>query len=87
MQLAAGHRELIYDWRFASTLVYTGAPDQPFEKPSFAAVADSLGVIGPRIMQSKTSVTQSKTPRKSAQEVIPLDLCDPKLSSRSKRRA
>ncbi len=43
-QLAAKDRELTYDSRFASNLVYTREPD----KPSSPALAESTGVTGPQ---------------------------------------
>lgn len=47
-QLAARDRELSYDSRFASNLVYTRAPVQPTKKPSSAALANSAGAAGPQ---------------------------------------
>lgn len=46
-QLAAKDRELAYEARFASNLVYTRAPDPPPQKASSPALADSGGVTGP----------------------------------------
>jgi len=45
-QLAARDRELSYDSRFASNVVYTQAPEQPAQKPSSSALANSAGVTG-----------------------------------------
>jgi type IV secretory pathway VirB10-like protein len=42
-QLAAKDRELAYNSRFASNLVYTRAPDQPSQKASSTALADNAG--------------------------------------------
>lgn len=47
-QIAARDRELSYDSRFASNLVYTRAPVQPTQKPSSAALANSAGATGPQ---------------------------------------
>jgi len=45
-QLAARDRELSYDSRFASNVVYTRTPEQPAQKPSSAALASSAGMTG-----------------------------------------
>lgn len=47
-QLAAKDRELAYDSRFASNLVYARAPDQPSQKSSSVALADDGGGTGPQ---------------------------------------
>lgn len=47
-QLAAKDRELTYNSRFASNLVYTRAPDQPSSKPSNTALGNSAGATGPQ---------------------------------------
>jgi type IV secretion system protein VirB10 len=47
-QLAAKDRELAYESRFASNLVYAREPDQPSQKPFTAALADSEGATGPQ---------------------------------------
>ena len=47
-QLAAKDRELAYESRFASNLVYTRAPDQPSERLSSPALANSAGATGPQ---------------------------------------
>ena len=47
-QLAAKDRELAYDSRFASNLVYTRAPDPSPQQPSSAALADRAGATGPQ---------------------------------------
>ncbi len=47
-QLAAKDRELTYNSRFASNLVYTRAPDQPSSKASSGALGNSSGATGPR---------------------------------------
>jgi type IV secretory pathway VirB10-like protein len=53
-QLAARDRELTYDSRFASNLVYRRAPDQPSQKQSSAALAERTGATGPQ--QETTSI-------------------------------
>ncbi|HEY1731292.1 MAG TPA: TrbI/VirB10 family protein [Terriglobales bacterium] len=47
-QLAARDRELSYDSRFASNLVYTRAPESSPQQSSSAALANSVGVTGPQ---------------------------------------
>ena len=48
-QLAAKDRELTYDSRFASNLVYTRAPDpSPQQKQPSAALAENAGATGPQ---------------------------------------
>jgi type IV secretion system protein TrbI len=48
-QLAAKDRELTYDSRFASNLVYTRAPDpSPQQQRPSAALAESAGATGPQ---------------------------------------
>ena len=47
-QLAAKDRELAYDSRFASNLVYARAPDQPSTRPTSVALADNTGATGPQ---------------------------------------
>jgi type IV secretion system protein VirB10 len=47
-QLAARDRELTYDSRFASNLVYTRAPERSPQQSSSAALANSAGVTGPQ---------------------------------------
>lgn len=63
-QLAARDRELSYDSRFASNLVYTQAPEQPTQKPSSAALANSAGATGPQ--QSAVSSLTSQNPSASS---------------------
>jgi type IV secretory pathway VirB10-like protein len=58
-QLAARDRELSYDSRFASNLVYTQAPEQPTQKPSPAALANSAGATGPQ-QSADSSLTAQK---------------------------
>jgi type IV secretion system protein VirB10 len=53
-QLAAKDRELAYDSRFASNLVYARAPDQPSQKSSSLALADAEGGTG--LQQSVNAV-------------------------------
>jgi type IV secretion system protein VirB10 len=59
-QLAAKDRELAYDSRFASNLVYTRAPDQLSSKPSSAALADNAGATGPK--QNVTAIQSAPDP-------------------------
>ncbi len=66
-QLAAKDRELTYDSRFASNLVYTRAPDQPSQKASPPALADSAGATGP---QQRPIIAQS-APEQAASSLIP----------------
>ncbi|MFP5228735.1 MAG: TrbI/VirB10 family protein [Acidobacteriota bacterium] len=47
-QLAARDRELSYDSRFASNVVYTQAPEQSAQKPSSAALANRAVATGPQ---------------------------------------
>ncbi len=63
-QLAARDRELSYDSRFASNLVYTQAPEQPTQKSSSAALANSAGATGPQ--QSAVSSLTAQNPSASS---------------------
>lgn len=47
-QLAARERELTYDSRFASNLVYTRAPEPSPQQPSSAALANRANMTGPQ---------------------------------------
>jgi type IV secretory pathway VirB10-like protein len=47
-QLAARDRQLAYDSRFASNLVYTRTQDQPSQKSSSLALADNSGAMMPQ---------------------------------------
>ena len=47
-QLAAKDRELTYNSRFASNLVYTRAPEQATSKASITALGNSASAIGPQ---------------------------------------
>jgi type IV secretion system protein VirB10 len=60
-QLAAKDRELAYDSRFASNLVYTRAPDQPSTRPFSAALADGAGVTGPQQGPVSTQLVPGQT--------------------------
>ncbi len=66
-QLAARDRELSYDSRFASNLVYTRAPVQPPKKPSSAALANSAGAAGPQQSIASLLTTQNQ----AASSLIP----------------
>lgn len=65
-QIAAKDRELTYTSRFASNLVYTRAPDQPTQKASSPALADSAGTTGP---QQSSAITQT-APEQAASSLI-----------------
>jgi type IV secretion system protein VirB10 len=73
-QLAAKDRELAYDSRFASNLVYTRAPDQPSIRPSSVALADSASATGPQ----RGPVASQPTPDQAASSlVVPRTAGDP----------
>ena len=55
-QLAARDRELTYDSRFASNLVYTRAPESSPKQSSSAALANSASVTGPQQNAISTSI-------------------------------
>jgi type IV secretion system protein VirB10 len=65
-QIAAKDRELTYASRFASNLVYTRAPDQPSQKVSSPALADSAGATGPK----QSSTASESTPDHAARSLI-----------------
>jgi len=77
-QLAARDRELSYDSRFASNLVYTRAPVQPAQKPSSAALANSAGATGPQ--QSVASLLTIPNPA-AAKMIAPQTASDPPATS------
>lgn len=60
-QLAARDRELSYDSRFASNVVYTQAPEQSAQKPSSAALANSAGTNGPQQNAVSSLTAQNQT--------------------------
>lgn len=66
-QLAAKDRELTYNSRFASNLVYTRAPDQPSSKASITALRNSLGATGPQ----RDSVFVQAGQEQSASNLLP----------------
>jgi len=61
-QLAARDRELTYESRFASNLVYTRAPEQPFKKSFFPALAESAGATGPQQNPASSLTSQNQAP-------------------------
>jgi type IV secretion system protein VirB10 len=73
-QLAAKDRELAYNSRFASNLVYTRAPDQPSQKASSTALADSAGITGPQ--QAPVS-SQSVQDQAASSLIVPHTAGDP----------
>ena len=60
-QLAAKDRELSYESRFASNLVYTRAPVQPSRKVSSPALANNAGATGPQQRTAPSLTNQSRT--------------------------
>jgi len=60
-QLAARDRELSYNSRFASNVVYTRTPEQSVQKPSSAALASSAGVTGPQQSVAPLSTDQDRS--------------------------
>jgi type IV secretion system protein VirB10 len=66
-QIAAKDRELAYNSRFASNLVYTRTPDQPSEKANSRALADSAGITGPQ----QASIASHSAQDQSASSLIP----------------
>ena len=77
-QIAAKEREMTYNSRFASNLVYTRAPDQPSQKASSAALADNAGVTGP---QQNSIPAQSVEDRAASSFVAPHAAGDPPTNS------
>jgi len=77
-QLAARDRELSYDSRFASNLVYTRAPVQPTQKPSSAALANSAGATGPQQSVALLPTDQNQT---ASSPIAPQTAGDPPAAS------
>jgi len=77
-QLAARDRELTYDSRFASNLVYTRAPEPSPQQPSSAALANRAGATGPQ--QSATSI-QTDPDQALSSLVAPHAAGDPPVTS------
>jgi type IV secretory pathway VirB10-like protein len=77
-QLAARDRELAYDSRFASNLAYTGTPDQPSQRTSSAALADSAGVTGP---QRPSALIQADQVESASSLIAPRTAGDPQNAS------
>lgn len=61
-QLAARDRELTYDSRFASNLVYTRAPEKPSKKSSSPALAENAGATGPQQNPDSSQPAQNQAP-------------------------
>jgi type IV secretory pathway VirB10-like protein len=61
-QLAARDRELTYDSRFASNLVYTRAPEQPSRKSFSPALAENAGATGPQQSPASSLTAQNQAP-------------------------
>jgi type IV secretion system protein VirB10 len=77
-QLAAKDRELTYESRFASNLVYTRAPAQPTHSPSSPALANSAGTTGPQ----QNAVPMQSAPDQAASSLIaPQVAGDPPVTS------
>jgi type IV secretion system protein TrbI len=66
-QLAARDRELTYDSRFASNLVYTRAPEPSHQQSSSAALANSAGVTGPQ----QNAISNQTDPDQAVSSLIP----------------
>jgi type IV secretory pathway VirB10-like protein len=77
-QLAARDRELSYDSRFTSNVVYTQAPEQPAQKPSSAALANSAGVTGP---QPSVAPLPTDHNRAASSVIVPQASADPPAES------
>ena len=77
-QLAARDRELSYDSRFASNVVYTQAPEQPAQKPSSAALANSAGVTGP---QQSVAPLPTGHNQAASSVIVPQASADPHAAS------
>ena len=77
-QLAAKDRELTYESRFASNLVYTRAPAQPTHSPSSPALANSAGTTGPQ----QNAVPMQSAPDQAASTLVaPQAAGDPPATS------
>jgi type IV secretion system protein TrbI len=80
-QLAAKDRELTYDSRFASNLVYTRAPDQsPQQQRPSPASAENTGATGP---QQGPNSSQAVPDRAASNLVGPRAADDPSVTSRA----
>ncbi len=77
-QLAARDRELSYDSRFASNLVYARAPVQPPNKPSSAALANSAGATGPQQSAAPFLIAQNQS---ASSLILPKAAGDPPATS------
>ena len=76
-QLAARDRELSYDSRFASNVVYTQT-EQPAQKPSSAALASSAGVTGPQQNAGSPLTAQNQA---GSSLILPQAASDPPAAS------
>jgi type IV secretory pathway VirB10-like protein len=65
-QLAVRDRELTYDSRFASNLVYTRAPEPSPQQPSSAALTNRAGVTGPQ----QTAISNQTGPDQAVSNFI-----------------
>lgn len=61
-QLAARDRELTYDSRFASNLVYTRAPEKPSKKSTSPALANNAGATAPQQNPDSSLPAQNQAP-------------------------
>jgi type IV secretory pathway VirB10-like protein len=73
-QLAAKDRELSYESRFASNLVYTRAPVKPSQDASSPALANSAGVTGP---QQSTASSLTVQRQAASSPIAPQSAADP----------
>ncbi len=77
-QLSARDRELTYDSRFASNLVYTRAPEPSPQQSSSAALANSAGVTGPQ----QNAISNQTDPDQAVSSLIaPHAASDPPATS------
>jgi len=77
-QLAARDRELSYDSRFASNVVYTRTPEQPPQKPSSSALASTAGVTGSQQSIASLPNDRSQSP---GGLILPQASADPRAAS------
>ena len=77
-QLAARDRELSYDSRFASNVVYTQAPEQSAQKPSSAALANRAVAAGPQQNAGSSQTTQIQA---GSSLSVPRESADPHAAS------
>ena len=77
-QLAAKDRELSYQSRFASNLVYTRAPVKPSQNASSPALANGAGVTGPQQGTASSLTTQR---RAASGRIAPQSAPDPAVTS------